>query len=641
MPYIRVIDGVMQEFDETGMNVGPVATIALNSYSYLERRQWNKTTKVGTGPNNPDYTDDLPFLHAQGYKYVQVMMAPFSGAVKEGAYFNWGAVVGEPKFNTSNNSVSDPGFKDSYWDAVKALLDCAVANKIGVIACPFWRVNAICEMVGESFTALTDANSKTRNYMRVFAAAFVARFGRHAGVAAWMANQEILNVAVGDVPVLNYDTASAILKETATIIRANDPLGRMISSGNAGIVHRYPKTESLDWYTSVVIPKMNPDPIDCICENLFINNEYVSSAMAADANTPAGFVTSSLGYLKCMQAVAAALKKPYFVGSFGVSTVQEKTYNDSDQTNLKALLANMGKTGVQLAAFWVWNGGMPMEKEGWNVLTGSGTDNGRIQAYNALTAANNSWEYNRADPVITRSRALFYRQVLQFSASRISDCYFNIPGADAYASADFSVSFTIRQIDFADVTREIIANTSGGRGWKVLEAMKSHHLQLWSGITATNDNGLGSNDSGRGSPPPGLDSGWIRCTYTVKHDGAISFYANDFLLAQQSKNMSPPFLNNIAKTPIMVGRQRQWDVQSPGATATWQMSDLILYDRVLTAQEVFDYGVYRKVDRPVGRWTLDGDLKDSSVNANTGLLNGNHGVAVAQKTPPVFVAIPG
>ena len=342
MPYIRVIDGVMQEFDETGMNVGPVATIALNSYSYLERRNWNKTTKGGTGPNNPDYTDDLPFLHAQGYKYVQVMMAPFSGVIKEGAYFNWAAVVGEPKFN-SDNSVSAPGFLDSYWDAVKALLDCAVANKIGVIACPFWRVNAICEMVGESFTALTDVNSKTRNYMRVFAAAFVAKFGRHAGVAAWMANQEILNVAIDKVPVLNYDTASAILKETATIMRANDPLGRMISSGNAAIVHRYPKTESLDWYTSVVIPKMNPDPIDCICENLFFGNEYVSSALAANANTPAGFVTSSLAYLKCMQAVAVALNKPYFVGSFGVSTVQEKEYNDNRPDQPEGLADQYGE----------------------------------------------------------------------------------------------------------------------------------------------------------------------------------------------------------------------------------------------------------------------------------------------------------
>jgi len=33
---------------------------------------------------------------------------------------------------------------------------------------------------------------------------------------------------------------------------------------------------------------------------------------------------------------------------------------------------------------------------------------------------------------------------------------------------------------------------------------------------------------------------------------------------------------------------------------------------VLTPKEVYDYGQYGIVDRPVGRWKLDGDLEDSS-----------------------------
>ena len=42
------------------------------------------------------------------------------------------------------------------------------------------------------------------------------------------------------------------------------------------------------------------------------------------------------------------------------------------------------------------------------------------------------------------------------------------------------------------------------------------------------------------------------------------------------------------------------------------MSDVILYDRVLTPKDVYDYGQYGIENRAVGRWKLDGNLEDSS-----------------------------
>jgi len=101
----------------------------------------------------------------------------------------------------------------------------------------------------------------------------------------------------------------------------------------------------------------------------------------------------------------------------------------------------------------------------------------------------------------------------------------------------------------------------------------------------------------------------------------------------QSAKMSSIFLNNVAKTPIIVGRVADNDAQIAGATASWQLSDLILYDRVLTPLEVFEYGVYRKVVGAVGRWTLNGDLTDGSGNANHG--------AVDLQNSPRFLTLPG
>ena len=42
MPYIKVINGVMQEFNAAGVNTGKVSGIGLNAHAYLEHRQWSR-----------------------------------------------------------------------------------------------------------------------------------------------------------------------------------------------------------------------------------------------------------------------------------------------------------------------------------------------------------------------------------------------------------------------------------------------------------------------------------------------------------------------------------------------------------------------------------------------------------------------
>lgn len=119
-------------------------------------------------------------------------------------------------------------------------------------------------------------------------------------------------------------------------------------------------------------------------------------------------------------------------------------------------------------------------------------------------------------------------------------------------------------------------------------------------------NAVSSNNNGHGVEVD-IANRWLRCTYTVKHDGSISLYVDDFLMYQGNK-MSQPFVNAMG-TPLVIGRNVH--ALEQGAPA-WQLSDVILYDRVLTPKEVYDYGQYGIVNRPVGRWKLDGNLEDSS-----------------------------
>ena len=606
MPYIKVINGVMQEFNAAGVNTGKVSGIGLNSHAYLERRTWSAVAAATTtNDSNPDYPADFPYLAANGFKYIQVMMAPFNGTMADGTgYQVWDYVVGKPKF-ADDNTVVDLRINDTYWAAVKALLDCALANGIGIIACPFWNPYAVPELVGEAGAtrtehdaiaraALINPQSKTRHYMRAFAQAFAQRYSNHAGIAAWMAAQELMAGAKIDL-----NSTREIIQETAQLLRDNDTLARMISSGNAGIAHTSPRQGSLQQYVEETLPFMNPDPVDCLCENLFPGNEYVSSGLLEGADLPSDFVSSSLAYLQVMQRAAEKLGKPYYLGSFCLSKKQERALQDTErQDNLHALLSAIRRTGVQLACYWAWNAGKAMEVGEMNLVQTPTHTNEREPVWNAL----------RGDDAIRPAPptpCFGVTKTLQFQPGLM----LTVPSSVRYESADFSLSYCIRQqavTSTKDVDQAFIKRQSNSKGWALLQKFittqnsLSTYLQSWSG------NGVGTNNNGHGAKVD-ITNRWLRCTYTVKHDGSISLYVDDFLMYQGNK-MPQPFVNATG-TPLVFGRAVHALEQG---TPAWQLSDVILYDRVLTPKEVYDYGQYGIVNRPVGRWKLDGNLEDSS-----------------------------
>jgi hypothetical protein len=117
IPYIKVVNGFMQEFNAAGVNTGKVSGIGLNAHAYLERRQWSATAPLAPEVEHPDYSTDLPYLAANGFKYIQVMVAPFNGRQAAGtSYQVWDYVVGEPRFAT-DNTVVDLRIQDKYLEA--------------------------------------------------------------------------------------------------------------------------------------------------------------------------------------------------------------------------------------------------------------------------------------------------------------------------------------------------------------------------------------------------------------------------------------------------------------------------------------------------------------------------------------------
>lgn len=610
MPYIRVMDGVMQEFDKNGVNLGKVRSLGVNSYSYLERRNWS-TGKGTTGPSNPDYTDDLPYLVSQGLIYNQVMMAPFSGA---GSATSWNQIVGTPTFKP-DNTVDTLGIKPSYWTLVTEFLDFARDAGAGIVACPIWNIPAIPALVGETLEDLKVKNSKSRNYMIAFVAAFSNRYSTHTGISAWMAGQEI-----GNVVALNYNDIHDILKEAATAIRQNDSLGRMISSGNAAFPHFSPRANTMEWYTHTLIPLINPDPIDCICENIFLQTEYVSSGEPAGSTRPADFTSMSLGYFQAMQRVCYDLKKPYYVASFGLAKEQENILGETvNQNSFRAMNKNMADTGVQLSCFWAWNGGAPMDAIGMNLL-----NNGeRVPVLEALKDGvkylRNPIKFPLIDSLVPGAP---FKTALDFSVNNLTTNGITIPHIAAYESQDVTISFWIKYTgssgrDF----QSLINNSLNSRGWAISELSGFTFTQIWGTM------GISINSAGSNNFINNLNK-WTQVVITIKQLGGIDIYCNGFLMQQGGPmSESNPYAPNLVG-PVVIGR-------APNQTTipSFQMQDFILYDRILSPTEIFDYYGKGIVTNPIGRWKLNGDLLDSSTNNNTAI------TGVNGQTSPEFVSL--
>lgn len=237
-----------------------------------------------------------------------------------------------------------------------------------------------------------------------------------------------------------------------------------------------------------------------------------------------------------------------------------------------------------------------MERAGLNLVETPGYSNKRKAVWDALR----SQDAMRPAPP---KPCFGVTKTLQFKPGLL----LTVPSSVRYQSADFSLSYCIRQQDFSStvaLAQAFIAHQANKKGWGLLTQDIKTFLYLFNGV---GDNGLGANSNGHGLKVD-IPNRWFRCTYTVKHDGRICLYVDDFLMYQSLQNMAPPFLNATG-TPLVIGRAVHAQEQG---TPAWQLSDVILYDRVLTPKEVYDYGQYGIVHRPVGRWKLDGNLEDSS-----------------------------
>ena len=171
------------------------------------------------------------------------------------------------------------------------------------------------------------------------------------------------------------------LAEFAKAVRRLDPVRPIFSGNSHPRASAWHNTRERSWKPDSreqfreVLRRDNPAPLDTIGIH-FYGDKAVTTECAAWAR-------DGDEYLGEVKRLAREAGRPLFVGEFGISS--EKTADAERRKVFKELLDAMGRSGVDLAAFWVYD--LKSQDGSWNATF----DNDRAWMIELSAAANRAW----------------------------------------------------------------------------------------------------------------------------------------------------------------------------------------------------------------------------------------------------------
>ena len=279
------------------------------------------------------------------------------------------------RFSASGFSASEWGLyltnKAEYFRRMDKVVRAAERVKMGLIPSLFWT-QIQPDLVGETRDQWGQPGSKTIAFMRRYVAEVVERYKDSPALWAWEFGNEV-NLSV-DLPnaaqfrkkggTERDDLRAAhlvvMMTEFAREVRRHDP-HRLIISGNS-----HPRASA--WHNSAekswkadtreqtleILRRDNPAPLDTIGIHIY-GDHPVSKEMAA-------WATNHLDYLLAVKGLAREMKRPIFIGEFGVT---EQPDPKATRAGFEQLFSAMEQAEVDLAAFWVYD--FKHQDKKWNV----------------------------------------------------------------------------------------------------------------------------------------------------------------------------------------------------------------------------------------------------------------------------------
>jgi hypothetical protein len=280
---------------------------------------------------------------------------------------------------------------DEYFRRFDLVVRAAEKSGIGLIPSLFWSF-ALSEAAGEPRGQWGDPQSRTLALMRQYTADVVCRYKASPAVWAWeFGNEKNLGADLPNAAQFRPkggserdDLSSAhvvtMLSEFAKAARKSDASRPLLSGNSHSRPSAWHNTAERSWTPDTqaqareVLLRDNPAPLDTLGIHIYCEG-------AAD-KTLGAWATNRLHYLTWLRGVADESRRPVFVGEFGAETARD---GSSVRTQFEALLAELERAQMDLAAFWVFD--LPNQSKTWNVTFASD----RAYMIDLAAEANRRW----------------------------------------------------------------------------------------------------------------------------------------------------------------------------------------------------------------------------------------------------------
>jgi hypothetical protein len=276
--------------------------------------------------------------------------------------------------------------RGEYFVRLDGVVKSAKRHGIGLIPSLFWQLSTVPDLMGEPVSRWGDTNSRTHKFMRDYTREVVTRYVNSSAIWGWEFGNEynlvadLPNAAQHRPPVvpqlgtpaartdddeLTHEMIRTAFRSFAEEVRRHDAR-RIVVTGNAfPRVSAWHQAREKSWRLDTpeqfaeVLAADNPSSINMLCVRGYD-------------------LTNDLGRLSQAMTAARSLKKPLFVGEFGVPGVTTEASKEKFNVILRTIETNR----VPLAALWVFD--FNSQSKDWNV----NATNSRSWQLDAIRQAN-------------------------------------------------------------------------------------------------------------------------------------------------------------------------------------------------------------------------------------------------------------
>lgn len=254
--------------------------------------------------------------------------------------------------------------KEEYLELLKKIASYAQEKEIGLIPSFFWLNSAVPDYYDEPLRSWGRENSRTVGFLEEYTVTIVNALKDHRSLFAWEFGNEfnlacdLPNVTEHLPPLPPHSTRASRNEEDylsatdvsfafgrfASLVRANDPHGRMITSGNASLrpsqyhqLHENSWTQDSEEQYAAMCNMFCPGEMDAVCEHIYFTEQ---KTFGRDLRLSE--------YLEILLSMAKDMKKAFWVGEWGGGVSEDyKYYSNIAHTFVDA--------GVQLTLLWNFN----------------------------------------------------------------------------------------------------------------------------------------------------------------------------------------------------------------------------------------------------------------------------------------------